>query len=644
LVEFDTMRKDVKDKYIEIYGNPYDSTAELNILESAMRPDERAFSFYQKHRYGKNNDIALPPHRIAEYTLNARVLNAIIALKQNKKSLSVGGNTIKVNLNANLTMLANSIREKEGLKHSLPTSESKLMRKVSRYKKEGYGCLINPAYGNVSAAKIVDDKQTAVVHKLLSKHTNLDNEQIRGLYNIVAEGLGWEKIKSPNTIRNWRDSFAATTEAGRRGLTEYRNTVTMQTKRTAPTSPLFYWTLDGWDVELFYQKTGVNKDGKKVTTYHNRLTIVVVLDPCKKYPIGYAIGERENTALIRQALRNALLHSQDIFGGDRYKPFQLQSDNYQKGNLLPFYEAMTKHYTPARVHNAKSKVIEPYFRYLNKTYCQMFDNWSGFNITSDKSKQPNTELLNKNHSLFPDEAGVRMQIEQIMQMERNKKITGYMKAWGATKSEDKLLFGNTEYLLLMGETTGFTNSLTGAGLTMTINGVEHVYDSFDSSLRNHMGENWVVRYDENNLNRVLISNATRLPSGRVKDEIGTLRFELEEKSDLPMALKEQKPEHFEERARIGQFNSNLEQRALDKMIQVQETVETIFNDNPQLNNTLARLVICDSRGQHKDERNDIRLGVTMPKALPNQRKAKTAPADDEEDYVFDEASFVAGNF
>lgn len=643
LIEFDSMRKDIKDKYIEIYGNPYDTADELNILEASIRPDERAFSFFQKYRYGKNNDISLPPKRIAEYTLNARVLNALIALKQNKKSLSVGGNSIKINLNANLTMLANSIREKEGLKHTLPESESKLMRKVSRYKKEGYGCLIRSSYGNVSAAKIVNDDQTAVVHKLLSKHTNLDNEQIRCLYNIVAEGLGWKKINSANTVRNWRESFTATTEAGRRGLTEYRNTVTMQAKRTAPTSPLFYWTLDGWDVELLYQKTGINKDGKKVTTYHNRLTIVVVLDPCKKYPIGYAIGERENTTLIRQALRNALIHAQELFGGDRYKPFQLQSDNYQKGNLLPFYEAMTKHYTPARVHNAKSKVIEPYFRYLNKTYCQMFDNWSGFNITSDKTKQPNTELLNNNHKMFPDEAGVRRQIEQIMQMERNKKITGYLKAWGKTKQEDKLLFSDTEYLLLMGETTGFTNSLSGAGLKITINGVEHVYDSFDASLRNHMGESWVVRYDENSLNRVLISNATRLPSGRVKEEIGTIRFELEEKTDLPMALKEQKPEHFEQRARISQFNTNLEQRALDKMTEVQQTVETIFNDNPQLDNTLARLVICDSRGQHKDERNDLRLGTT-PKLLPGKPKAKVLAVDEEDDYVFDEASFVAGNF
>ena len=43
------------------------------------------------------------------------------------------------------------------------------------------------------------------------------------------------------------------------------------------------------------------KDGK-ATTYTNRITMVVVLDACCKYPIGYAIGLHESPALIREAL------------------------------------------------------------------------------------------------------------------------------------------------------------------------------------------------------------------------------------------------------------------------------------------------------------------------------------------------------
>ena len=135
-------------------------------------------------------------------------------------------------------------------------------------------------------------------------------------------------------------------------------------------------------MELLYQEGN---------TYNNRLVVVIVLDAMNNYPVGYAIGDRENTDLIRQANRNASLHINDLFGS-YYQPRQLQSDNYGIKNLTPFYQAMAHLHTPAAVGNAKSKVIEPYFKYLNKTYCQRFPNWSGFNITSKKitSQTPNS--------------------------------------------------------------------------------------------------------------------------------------------------------------------------------------------------------------------------------------------------------------
>ncbi|MBL3940623.1 hypothetical protein FH720_25755, partial [Bacteroides thetaiotaomicron] len=76
------------------------------------------------------------------------------------------------------------------------------------------------------------------------------------------------------------------------------------------------------------------------------------------------------------------------------------------GVMVPFYEALTKYYTPAAIGNAKSKIIEPYFNYLNKTYYQLEKNWSGVNINSRRESQPNVEILNRNRHLIPDEDGV----------------------------------------------------------------------------------------------------------------------------------------------------------------------------------------------------------------------------------------------
>ena len=66
--------------------------------------------------------------------------------------------------------------------------------------------------------------------------------------------------------------------------------------------------------ELLYQTTTTNKNGHSVTTYCNRLTLEVVLDPCCNYPIGYAIGTHETPELIKEALRNAAQHSRNCSG------------------------------------------------------------------------------------------------------------------------------------------------------------------------------------------------------------------------------------------------------------------------------------------------------------------------------------------
>ncbi|HHT9079692.1 TPA: hypothetical protein ACT5CJ_002484, partial [Flavobacterium psychrophilum] len=70
-----------------------------------------------------------------------------------------------------------------------------------------------------------------------------------------------------------------------------------------------------------------------------------------KYPIGYAIGSHESPELIKEAMRNAINHTAELFG-QRFNPRQLQSDNYQSKTLTPVYEACTKYYTPAKVKNA----------------------------------------------------------------------------------------------------------------------------------------------------------------------------------------------------------------------------------------------------------------------------------------------------
>lgn len=664
IVDFETMREDIKRQYNLINGDPRAEIAvqsQKSILEEAIIFSNDAFGFYTtKYRY--DGDKKLPDAKIDEYTLNVRVLEAILYLKDEHRQNVIGTSGPRINMWKNLCTLSNdllTLRDPHGkplFPHTLPQNAASLKRKCQEYeaacrvsREEGYRYLIHKNFGNKSAAVVKDEESEAILHKLISLHNNLNSVQIMEEYNKVAEILDKPLINSPVTVDNYKKKMELTTMQGRKGKKAVANTRKMQIHREAPTQALTYWTLDGWTVELLYQKKvaknkKANGEEKRymMTTYTNRKTIVVVLDACCKYPVGYAIGDHESPALIREALRNAVRHTKEQFG-DRYKPLQLQSDNYQKGVMVPFYQAMTKYYTPAALGNAKSKIIEPYFKYLNVQHCQKQGNWSGFGITSDQDNQPNMEVINANRHLIPDEETLMGQIEAMMMKERAMKIKDFMAAWEQTEEARKLPFCDEEYLLLMGETTGRTNHINGGGLRLEMQGERIDYDTFDISLREHYNEDWIVRYDPEDMSRILISNAVRKGLKDAGKEIGTLRYMMQKCMKAPMALADQKPEHFEYRNRVKGFNEELQQHIDDKVASVDGHIKNLQQRIPELiNNTLLdRYLITDSRGQHKDARSKMRDEVTdadyedVTERLP--QAVVISANDEDEDYEFNPA-------
>ena len=647
LIEYMTMEDSVKRQYITIYGDPTREAerTQMGLLESAMQYNESAYTYFSVE-YRDELGRKLSAEKAYLYTLQARVLDAVLYLAGEKKREIGGGNT-RIDVWGKLSDMVNelaTIRNNQGeprYPHKLPANAKSLKRKADQYAKEGWSALIHKNRGNRNAMKVTDERMEAVMHKLLSQHMNLNNVQIMEKYNEVATLMQMPVLRSPVTVDKYRKQMEATTLAHQRGTKVLRNKLEMQIKRSAPETALTYWTLDGWDVELLYQKqvvkTGDNGVTHKRTTYDNRKTVVVVLDACCKYPIGYAIGDRECTALIRTALRNAVKHTKELFGS-RYKPLQLQSDNYQKKNMTPFYQAMSKYYTPASVGNAKSKIIEPYFNEINRDYCQMLPNWSGHNITSDPDNQPNFEAYNRNRKLLPTEEQCIDQIHEIMRCERARKIEAYMKAWQNTPDERKMPFCDEEYLMLMGETSGRTNRLNGHGLMIEMMGERINYESFSFELREHYNEDWVVRYDPDDLSQVLIVNAEATKGHRVAKEIGTLAYMMHRTMKVPMALADQKKEHFEYRNKVREFNREFERRYVEKQNQVDEVLDVLRQELPAIGNNrlLERALITDSRGQHKDRRYDAREEVEEAFIIDESPRQVfvTVNTDDDDDYEF----------
>lgn len=568
--------------------------AESKEFLDTITPDGAAFDFFQGYQLSDGRH--LPEDKVLEYSSNAAIMNAFrrcwdahVSKRQRSGKKATAAKDFWKRAAAALPRLADSFP------HSLPGSPRRLQMKMAEYVRDGYVCFISGKFLNGNAAKVSSDEQEKVMTALLSHHNNLPDTLVAEGYNRFAEAMRWKPITA-GAVAVWREKLGTVIRAGRLGVSNFRNNVTMQVKRSRPTTPFLMWSLDGWTVELLYQTTKPDKKGHNVTTYTNRLTMVVVLDVFNDYPIGYAVGTHESPALIKEALRDAAKHSQALTGS-MLRANQVQSDRYAIKTMADLYAVMGDKVTPAQAHNAKAKPVEPYFNYLNTHYCIRCQNWSGFGITSNPKRQPNSDALNRMRHSFPDEAGLRAQIAEMMRLERMAKYEAFMAGFANLKPEHRLPLSRESYLLNYGAETGFKNVLEGCGLRPTILGVKRDYDCFDLSFRDHAAERWTVRYDPDDLSQVLAVN-----------EAGTRRYMLEEKYVQPMALADRKPGDAEQLERVRAYNKQLEAQTAERMALAYRTTEQLIAGTPALRGSIEdRLLITDSRGQHKDQRSRKRL-------------------------------------
>lgn len=559
-----------------------------------IKEDMQAVMFFSE--YTLANGRHLPADKQMEYVNNASILNRCKEMidRSNQMRARTSGSKLKKGefwkeVSSKLPDLYNDYP------HSLPMNTMRLQKKFNDYEKNGYEALISGKFMNRNNKKIDNEDKESIILTLISDRRNLQNTQIAMIYNEVAKKMGWKEI-TEGTVANWREKYTLESYAGRYGENKFRAEKSMQVKRERPKFPMLYWTADSWDVELLYQKTKEDKSGHNVTTYHNRLTVCVILDTSINYPVGYAIGEYETPDLIRQALKDAVGHTKALFG-ERYIVNEFQSDRYAIKNLQDVYKSITENFVPAKAHNAKAKVIEPYFRYLNDTYCHFAPNWSGYGVTSRKELQPNGNIPTALKKMFPNMEECAEQIAKIIEIEREKKYLQFTQGFEKLPQDKKITISNEQYLLQFGKDNKRTNKLEGSGLNITIAGKKYHYDCFDMNFRRYSYEDWTVKYDEDDLTRVLATN---------KDN--TLQFMLEEKRLQPMALAERKEGDSEELQRVFDFNKSMESHVTNMICSAQQRAkELLLNNAPLLDSTLSKLMITDSNGQHKNQRNRHRI-------------------------------------
>lgn len=592
LVAYDSMPDRYKQAITERVGNVRQA-ARQNVLEGLIEHSATASEWFEN--YMIDDDRHLPADKRREYYTNAIVLEAVGRLMEsrNAKRKALGNRATRC-----WDEMSEAVQDLDLTKwpHTLPANARSLERKYQKYITDGYASLVHKAYttGSKNAAKVADENQKAMLVTFMADPRNLDNAQVAKLYNMVAQQMDWKKITA-SAVAVWRDKCDDLIYAYRRGEGQYNANRAMQVKRSAPKRPLLFWTLDGWDAELLYQDTVTDKDGTHRTTYTNRLTLEVVLDACTKYPIGFAIGEHENAALIREAIRNAERETERLFG-KMYRAAQIQSDNFGKKAMMPTYVTVADKVTPAAVGNAKAKPIEAWFNYFNKKYCQMNINWSGVGITSRKDHQPNIGQLQKYRHDFPDKEGLIKQITSYIQAERAELETTYVAAF----ADDGLMeLSMTQYLMAFGESTSQRCLLQGSGIHCTIGGRKMDYDCFDTRFRKYASTRWQLRYDPEDMHYAVAVN---------EDE--SLQFMLEEKYIQPMALAERTDRDAAELKRVMDFNRRSKEEKRTEVNRLRQAAWDLGGDE-----ILGKFVIPDSRGQHKLPKAKARLQAAHLEAV-----------------------------
>lgn len=174
LVDFETMRPDIKQKYIQVYGDPRAAIAaktQKSALETAIVYGNAAYEYFSvKYRY--DNDRKLPPEKVDEYTLNVRIMDALLKLRDTRKQWAFGGGNIRINIWERLCQLSNDLlplKDPNGraiFPHKLPQNWKSLKRKCEQYEQaravseeEGFRSVIHKAYGNKHAVKVLNNEQ-----------------------------------------------------------------------------------------------------------------------------------------------------------------------------------------------------------------------------------------------------------------------------------------------------------------------------------------------------------------------------------------------------------------------------------------------------------------------------------------------------
>lgn len=388
LIQFDTMRSDIKNKVIELAGDPYAKVTTITFTDYIL-DDQKAWIFFRDHTI--DNGEALPDKRISEYRANANICNAINTIVNSKLAQRKALAGTKVNVWERIAEVVSEL-PKHTYPHSLPRNQRILRDKVKQYLNDGYGVFIHKAFGSKNAERINDDAKSFVLARWCDRVKRVANyKQLLKEYNTEAEDQGWKMIKSEQSLINFlTDPKIEPLWYGYRfGELKFKEKFTMSFKTALPSMRDSLWYSDGTKINLYYQ----DASGRMKT-----INVYEVMDAYSEVFLGYHISEKEDYEAGYQAFKMAVQVSE-------HRPYQISLDNGSGNKKLHaggFFDKISHLAIKTQPYNGKSKTIESAFGRFQTQFLAQEWNYTGQNITATKvSSHPNMEFILANPDKLP---------------------------------------------------------------------------------------------------------------------------------------------------------------------------------------------------------------------------------------------------
>lgn len=389
LIEFETMRSDIKNKIIQLVGDPMEKTKHIQFIDYLVQ-DLKALDFFNS--FTLDNGDALPEKNIKEYTANASVLNAINTILTNKiaKRKALGG----IRTNEVWEKLAQIIAELPSHQwpHSLPNNVRRLKDKNKLYLSEGYQSLVHKAFGSKNAEKINENAKSWVLARWADRVKRVANyAQLLREYNLKAVEEGWKLLKTEQSLQNFLNhpQIEPLWYGYRFGELKSKEKFGIMLSTKLPTLRDSLWYSDGTKLNYYY----LDENGKVAT-----MQVYEVMDAYSEVFLGYHISKTEDYEAQYFAYKMAVKTAE-------HRPYQISFDNQgghkklQSGNFLTRLSRLAIKTQP---YNGKSKTIESAFGRFQTQFLKQDWFFTGQNITAtkDESRQ-NMEFILKNQKSLP---------------------------------------------------------------------------------------------------------------------------------------------------------------------------------------------------------------------------------------------------